>query len=64
METKRIIIYPKDIQRITGKSERYGRFLLKQIKQVLAKKEHQYITISEFCQYAGLSVEEIMSFLE
>ena len=64
METKRIIIYPKDIQRITGKSERYGRFLLKQIKQTLAKKEHQYITINEFCQYAGLSVEEIITYLK
>jgi hypothetical protein len=64
METKRIVIYPKDIQRITGKSERYGRLLLKQIKQALAKKEHQYITINEFCQYAGLSVEEITSYLQ
>ena len=33
MEVKRICIYPKDIQRITGKSERYGRLLLAKIKE-------------------------------
>lgn len=38
MEAKRICIYPKDVQRITGKSERYGRTLLTQIKQHYQKK--------------------------
>ena len=63
METKRIIIYPKDIQRITGKSERYGRLLLKQIKNKLAKEEYQFVTISEFCNYAGISAQEVEKFL-
>jgi hypothetical protein len=63
METKRIIIYPKDVQRITGKSERYGRLLLKQIKEKLAKEEYQFITISEFCNYAGISAQEVEKYL-
>jgi hypothetical protein len=51
---ERICIYPKDIQVVTGKSERYGRKLIKQIKEALSKQEHQFITIEEFCQYTGL----------
>lgn len=64
MEAKRIIIYPKDIQRITGKSERYGRSLLNQIKAKLSKEKYQFITISEFCDYAGISAQEVEKFLD
>ncbi len=35
MKTNRIIIYPKDVQRITGKSDRYGRQLLSKIRKLL-----------------------------
>ena len=56
MEAKRICIYPKDVQRITGKSERYGRTLLSQIKQHYQKQEHQFVSVDEFCQYTGLKV--------
>jgi len=61
--TSRVIIYPKDVQRITGKSERYGRILLKKIKDKLSKEEHQFITIEEFCKYTGLSRELIHPFI-
>jgi hypothetical protein len=55
----RICIYPKDIVRITGKSERYGRKLLEKIKKEYSKKEHQFISIEEFCQFTGLKVEQV-----
>jgi hypothetical protein len=60
---KRIVIYPKDVQQITGKSERYGRMLLKQIKTKLKKEEHQFVTIDEFCQFTGLKSDQLDSFL-
>jgi hypothetical protein len=63
MEVKRICIYPKDIQRITGKSERYGRLLLSKIRELNEKEEHQYVTIDEFCRYTGLSVEQVIPFI-
>ncbi|MBI2722492.1 MAG: hypothetical protein HYX39_09985 [Bacteroidetes bacterium] len=56
---KRVIIYPKDVMIITGKSESYSRDLLKKIKAQLNKEEHQYISVQEFCTYMGLSVSEI-----
>lgn len=64
MRLKRIIIYPSDIQRITGKSERYARYLLKKIKNGLAKEDHHLITVKEFCEFTGVEVEEIEQFID
>ena len=63
MEVKRICIYPKDVQRITGKSERYGRSLLAQIKNDYQKQEYQFVSIDEFCQYTGLKAEQVQPFI-
>ena len=59
----RICIYPKDIVRITGKSERYGRKLLERIKREYSKKEYQFISVEEFCQFTGLKLEEVQRLL-
>ena len=64
MALKRICIYPKDIQCITGKSDRYGRKLLRDIRQKLGKKSHQYVTIKEFCDYTGLKEDDIFKFIQ
>lgn len=63
MVTNRICIYPKDIQRITGKSERYGRLLLTKIKECNEKEEHQFVTVDEFCRYTGLKMEQVAPFI-
>jgi hypothetical protein len=62
-EVQRICIYPKDVMRITGKSERYGRKLLEKIKKEYSKKEHQFISVDEFCSFTGLKVEQVQSLL-
>lgn len=64
MKLKRVIIYPKDIQRITGKSERYGRYLLKKIKDDLQKEDHQFVTINEFSAFTGIDQELVNQFLD
>ncbi|MEQ8628306.1 hypothetical protein [Ekhidna sp.] len=64
MKLKRIIIYPKDIQRITGKSERYGRLMIKRIKEELKKDDHQLVTIYEFSHYSGIDQELIEEFID
>lgn len=61
--TKRICIYPKDIMRITGKSERYSRTLLSKIKSSLDKSNEQLISISEFCNYTGLKNDEVLNLI-
>ena len=57
--TKRICIYPKDIMRITGKSERYCRKLLELMKVKYSKNEHQFVSVEEFCEFTGLKIEQV-----
>ena len=62
--TQRAIVYPKDVQRITGKSERYGRLLLQKIREEFSKEGHQFVTVDEFSQYTGLSNEVIYHYIK
>jgi hypothetical protein len=64
MKTTRICIYPKDIQRITGRSERYGRKLLERIREHLNKEQHQFVTISEFCDFTGIDIMDVQEYLK
>jgi hypothetical protein len=56
-------IYPKEIQMFTRKSIRQARYLLQKIKTKLGKQKEQCITISEFCDYMSLKVEDVMRML-
>ena len=58
---KRVVIYPQDVAIITGRSDRYGRMIIKRIKEHLGKDHHQYITIKEFSAYMGIPLELIES---
>ena len=59
----RLCIYPKDVMKITGKSETYSRTLLAKIKASLNRPPHQFITIEEFCQYTGLETEKVLELI-
>ena len=59
MQIKRIRIYPKDIERITGKSYRQSSRMLQAVRKSLNKLENELVTIEEFCQYAGLKIEQV-----
>jgi hypothetical protein len=63
MTPKRACIYPKDIQRITGRSDRYGRKLLQDIRTFLDKEPHQFITVQEFAEYSGINEEVIQQYI-
>ena len=58
-ENKRLCIYPKDIQRITGKSYRQSIRLLQKIRKELKKLENEFVSIEEFCQYTSLNQEQV-----
>lgn len=60
---KRLVIHTKDVMIITGKSERYSRYLIKKIKEEIGKQEYQYLTIREFCDYLGLNPDEVEEIL-
>lgn len=58
-DINRVCIYPKDIQMITGKSYRQSTRLIQKIKKELNKHENQFLTIDEFCTYAGIKYEQV-----
>ncbi len=58
-KTKRLCIYPKDIQCITGKSYRQSARLLQKIRKELKKLENEFVSIEEFCQYTSLKLEQV-----
>ncbi len=63
MNSCRLVIYPIDIMKITGKSESYAREEINSIKALLKKERHQKVTIEEYCVYYGfkkINVEEIL----
>jgi len=63
MSAKRMIIYQHDVQRITGKGERYARKILQSVRKKLNKEKHQVVTIKELCAYLDLEEEEVIAFL-
>jgi hypothetical protein len=59
----RACVYPKDVMRITGKSERYARKVLNGIKKHLNKPSHQFVTVIEFSTYTGIDISTIEKYL-
>jgi hypothetical protein len=57
---QRLCIYPKDIMIITGKSDKFGRNLIKKIKLHYKKQEHQVVSVEEFCNYMGLQEDAVL----
>ena len=57
----RVVIYPQDVERLTGRSASYSRKLIAKLKKDLGKTAKQYITIDEFCTFTGLSKDNVMA---
>lgn len=60
---KRVCIYPKDIQRITGKSYRQSTRILNDIRKSLRKPKNSLVSIVEFCEYSGLKYEHVIELI-
>ena len=63
MLNRRISIYPKDIQLITGKSERTSRSIFNKIRLCFNKKKGQIVTVKELSEYLGISEEYVIQIL-
>lgn len=60
----RICVYTKDIQQITGKSDKTCRSIMNKIRKHLNKEKYQSITIAEFCNYQGLDIQEVKKLIK
>ena len=56
---QRICIVPKDIARLTGKSERSSRLIYAKIMKHYKKEKHHVITVDEMCAY--LDIKDVES---
>ena len=59
----RVVLYPKDVENITGRSERTARNLIQKIKMARGKSKNEFVTVKEFCAYTGIEEELIKEFL-
>ena len=60
---KRCVIYAKDVQRITGRSERYSHEVLRKIREHFEKGEKQFVTVAEFSAFSGIPEEKLREYL-
>lgn len=64
MSAKRIVIYPKDIAMMTGRTERTARRILAQVRKAFGKKPRDFVTVNEFCLFAGFEEREVLEMLQ
>jgi len=60
----RVVIYPKDVENITGLGDRAARKLVQKIKTGLGKSKPMFITVQEFSLCTGIPEELIKDFLK
>ncbi|MDP2687017.1 MAG: hypothetical protein Q8O62_07335 [Aequorivita sp.] len=63
-KTSRVVIYPKDIQLLTGKSYRHALYFNQEVREYFKKKKHQLLTVHEFADYTGISLEIILTHIK
>ena len=59
----RIVIYAKDVMKITGKDNRACYRILKNIRSKFNLSKEEFITIDHFCQYTGIKEDRVKHFL-
>lgn len=60
----RVVLYPKDVENITGRRGRTARQLLQKIRNALGKSKDEFITIKEFSLFTGIEEDLIKDFLQ
>ena len=60
---KRIVIYAKDVENITGRKIRAARKLLQRIREQNKKPKDAFVTVKEFCKFTGMCEDEVREFL-
>jgi hypothetical protein len=59
----RIIIYAKDVERITGRRLRTCYTILEKIRKHYNKNKNDFITVKEFCLFLNIDESLVKDFL-
>lgn len=60
----RIIVHSKDVENITGLSERSARRLLETIRKRLGKPKHAFVTLYDFCWHTTIEEHLVREYLK
>ena len=60
----RVVLYPKDVENITGRRGSTARKLIQRIREALGKSKHEFITIQEVSLFTGIDEDLIKDFLQ
>ena len=60
MKIKRICIRSNEVAALLGVDQKHGQRKLRQLRTLLGKKDHQYVTFKEFSDYSGIPLDELL----
>lgn len=59
----RIVIYAKDVEKITGRRPRTCYVILEKIRKHFNKPKNSFVTVTELCSFLNIDEELIKEFL-
>jgi hypothetical protein len=59
----RMIIYTRDIARLTGMSMRNAQRIMNKVRKAFDKSSEQLVTIEEFCTVMKMEKEYVMKYI-
>ena len=60
----RVCVYVKDLQYVTGHSERHCRRMMRDLRRKLGKSRPTAITVEEVANYLGLAPDTVRDFMD
>ena len=60
----RAVVYPKDVQNITGRSLRTAQHMFKMMKAFYNKQKSDFITVLEFCAFMKMEERLVREYME
>ena len=59
----RLVIYPKDVELITGRRRRAAQLILQKIRRRYNKQKNDFVTVEEFCEFLKLKEKSVREYL-
>jgi predicted RNA-binding protein YlqC (UPF0109 family) len=61
---KRIVLYPRDVENLTGRKGRTARAILQKVREHFGKSKNAPVTVREFCRFMALDEAEVRENLQ
>lgn len=61
---KRIVLYPRDVENLTGRKGRTARAILQKVREYFGKPKNTPVTVREYCSFMYLDETEVREQLE